>query len=77
MTRNNELVKVQIGKDIYDEMMNDLSYFSDEYYRLNAEIEYLKDFISWMNLEDSYINFRQNAKRTFENEDDPFGRYTL
>ena len=77
MTRNNELVKVQIGKDIYDEMMNDLSYFSDEYYRLNTEIEYLKDFISWMNLEDSYINFCQNAKRTFENEDDPFGRYTL
>ena len=77
MTRNNELVKVQIDKDIYDEMMDALSYFSDEYYRMNTEIEYLKDFISWMNLSDSYMYFRQNAKRTFKDEDDPFGRYTL
>ena len=77
MTRNNELVKVQIDKDIYDEMTDALSYFSDEYYRMNTEIEYLKDFISWMNLEDSYMYFRQNAKRTFKDEDYPFGRYTL
>ena len=77
MTRNNELVKVHIDKDIYDEMMDALSYFSSENAQMNTEIEYLTDFISWMNLKDSYTNFRQNAKRTFRDEDDPFGRYTL
>lgn len=77
MTHNDELVKVQIDQELYDELTDAVHNFHDENIYLSTEIEYLRDFISWMSLDDSYINFRRNAKRTFKNEDDPFGRYTL
>jgi len=77
MTHNDELVKVQIDQELYDELNDAVHDYYDENIWLSTEYEYLKDFISWMGLDDSYINFRQNAKRTFKDEDDPFGRYTL
>ena len=59
---------------------NDLQYITGRYHeecmQYKEELEYLKDFVSWMHLDGLYAEFRENARK-IEQEDDPFPRYTM
>lgn len=77
MNNKEKVEMIEVDKELYEELSDAARDFYEDNMRLNKEIEYLKDFITWMKLDDSYMDFRQNAKRTYKDEDDPFGCYTL
>jgi hypothetical protein len=52
-------------KELEDELLND-----------QKELQYFGDFLSWMNLWDDFIYFRENA-HLMQDPDEPFPRYVL
>jgi len=77
MTHNDELVKVQIDQEQYEELIDAVQNNFDENFKLVIENRNLKDFIVWMNLDDSYAKFCQNTQLPFKESSEPFGHYTL
>lgn len=58
------------------EMYLHIKDLEDDFAFSSKELKYLEDFLSWMDLWDSFVYFRMNAHLEHD-EEEPFPRYVL
>lgn len=60
----------------YDELYWHVLDLQDEIDHDTKELQYMRDFLTWMDLWNDFIYFRMNAQLE-QDEDEPFPRYIL
>ena len=60
----------------YEELYQHILDLQDEIDHDTKELQYMKDFLTWMDLWNDFIYFKMNALLE-QDEDEPFPRYVL
>lgn len=79
-TLSKQLKEREHGYDVlfedYETASGDLEFLGSQCNRLEEELKYMHDFISWMHLDGMYEDFRKNA-REVQPEDGSFSYYKM
>ena len=76
MAKNKNLKKLQELQELYEEVNDYLTNLLDDYRRQEEELRYLREYISYKNLEEEFYYFQKNAHEVYD-EDLPFPYLTL
>ena len=76
MAKDKKLRKLLELQERYEEVSDYLSSLLDDYRRQEEELRYLREYISFKNLEEEFCYFQNNAHEVQE-EDQPFPYLTL
>lgn len=76
MAKNKSLKKLQELQERYEEVSDYLTSLLDDFRQQEEELRYLREYISYKNLEEEFHYFQKNAHEVYD-EDLPFPYLTL